>query len=54
MSNKCKIVVLFLKISVTLVLSRGYGCIIHDIALKYKDTNVIDLRKFLAGTYKTE
>ena len=45
MSKKCKIVVLFLKISVTLVLSRGYGCIIHDAARKYKDTNVIDLRK---------
>ena len=30
---------------VTLVLSRGYGCIIHDIARKYKDINVRDLRK---------
>ena len=28
-----------------LVLSRGYGCIIHDIARKYKDINVSDLRK---------
>ena len=36
---------MFLKISVTLVLSRGYGCIIHDTARRYKDTNVIDLRK---------
>ena len=44
MSNKFKGVVLFLKILVTLVLSRGYGCIIHDIARKYKDINVSDLR----------
>ena len=45
MSNKFKSVVLFLKILVTLVLSRGYGCIIHDIARKYNDINVSDLRK---------
>ena len=45
MSNKFKSVVLFLKILVTLVLSRGYGCVIHDIARKYKDINVSDLRK---------
>ena len=45
MSYSFKSVVLFLKILVTLVLSRGYGCIIHDIARKYKDINVSDLRK---------
>ena len=45
MFNKFKGVVLFLKILVTLVLSRGQGCIIHDIARKYKDINVSDLRK---------
>ena len=35
----------FLKILVTLVLLRGYGCIIHNIARKYKDINVSDLDK---------
>ena len=45
MSYKFKSVVLFLKILVTLVLSGGYGCIIHDIAHKYKDINVSDLRR---------
>ena len=35
----------FLKILVTLVLLRGCGCIIHNIARKYKDINVSDLRK---------
>ena len=45
MSNKFKSVVLFLNILVTLVISRSYGCIIHDIARKYKDINVSDLRK---------
>ena len=45
MFNKFKGVVLFLKILVTLVLLRGQGCIIHDIARKYKDINVSDLRK---------
>ena len=46
MSNKFKSSVLLLKILLTLVLLvRGYGCIIHDIARKYKDTNVSDLDK---------
>ena len=45
MFNKFKSVVLFLKILVTLVLSRDYGCIIHDVARKYKDIYVSDLRK---------
>ena len=45
MSYSFKSVVLFLKILVTLALSRGYGYIIHDIARKYKDINVCDLRK---------
>ena len=45
MSYKFESVVLFLKILVTLVLSRSYGCIIHDIARKYKDINVSDLCK---------
>ena len=27
------------------MLSRGYGCIIHDIPRKYKDINASDLRK---------
>ena len=46
MSNKFKSVVLLLKILLTLVLLvRGYGCIIHDIARKYKDINVSDLDK---------
>ena len=45
MPYKFKSAVLFLKILVTLVLSRGYECIIHDIAHKYKDINVSDLRK---------
>ena len=44
MSNKFKSAAL-LKILVTLVLSRGYECIIHDIACKYNDINVSDLRK---------
>ena len=43
MSYKFKLVVLFLKILVILVLSRGSGCIIHAIALKYK--YVSDLHK---------
>ena len=46
MSNKFKSVVLLLKILLTLVLLvRGYGCIIHDIARKYKDINVSDFGK---------
>ena len=45
MFNKFKGVVLFLKILVTLVLSRVQGCIIHDIARKYKDINVSALNK---------
>ena len=45
MSNKFKSVVSFFKVLVTLVLSRSYGCIIHDIARKYKDINLRDLRK---------
>ena len=46
MSNKFKSVVLLLKILLTLVLLvRGYGCIIHDIARRYKDINVSDLGK---------
>ena len=46
MSNKFKSVVLLLKILPTLVLLvRGYGCIIHDIARKYKDINVSDFGK---------
>ena len=46
MYNKFKSVVLLLKILLTLVLLvRGYGCIIHDIARKYKDINVSDLGK---------
>ena len=45
MPYKFKSVVLFLKILVTLVLPRGYGCTIHDIAHKYKDINVSELRK---------
>ena len=46
MSNKFKSSVLLLKILLTLVLLvRGYGCIIHDIARKYKDINVSDLDK---------
>ena len=32
-------------IEMLLVLSRGYGCIINDIARKYKDIDVSDLRK---------
>ena len=43
MSFKFKFVVLFLEILVILVLSRGSGCIIHAIALKYK--YVSDLHK---------
>ena len=45
MCNKFKSVVLFLKILVTLVPSRVYGCAIHDTASKYNDINVSDLRK---------
>ena len=46
MSNKFKSSVLLLKILLTLVLLvRGYGCIIHDIARKYKDINVSDFGK---------
>ena len=45
MDNEFKSVVLILNILVTLVLSRGYRCIIHHIARRYKDINVSDLRK---------
>ena len=42
---KLKSVVLFLKIFISLVLSRNFGNIIHDIAQNYIDVNVSDLRK---------
>ena len=42
---KLKSVVLFLKILISLVLSRNFGNIIHDIAQNYIDINVSDLRK---------
>ena len=45
MDNEFKSVVLILNILVTLVLSRGYRCIIHHIARRYKDITVSDLRK---------
>ena len=42
---KLKSVVLFLKILISLVFSRNFGNIIHDIAQNYIDINVTDLRK---------
>ena len=42
---KLKSVVLFLKILISLVLSRIFGNIIHDIAQNYIDINVSDLPK---------
>ena len=40
-----KSVVLFLKISLSLLLSRPFGNIIHDVAQKYEQIDIADLRK---------
>ena len=42
---KLESVILFLKILISVVLSRNFGNIIHDIAQNYIDINVSDLRK---------
>ena len=45
MSKKFKNIVVFIKIIINLVLLRSFGNIIHDIAYKYDELSVSDLRK---------
>ena len=49
---RIKTVVLVLKLIVTLILNRPFGAIIHDIAEKYEEIGVVDLRRLEKLTLK--